>query len=343
MKKLLNYQKGVNLGGWLSQGSLEKEHLDSFILEKDIEKIASWGADHVRLPVDFENIETESGEEKAEGYVYIDNCISWCRKYGLNMILDLHKTCGYVFDNPEYSSDFFNDESLQDRFVNLWKRLSERYAKDSDIVMFDILNEVVDFKAAEKWNEIAVRCMKAIREFAPDAKLLFGGVGNNAVSAVKLLAPPIDENVVYSCHCYSPLIFTHQSAYWVNGMPTDFHIGYPKSYEEYAEKSESFFGNGASDVSKGEAPAKELGSEYFENIFKEAVDVAEARGVSLYCGEYGVIDRANPEDALRWFKDIHKAFEKYGMGRAVWSYKEMDFGLTDEHYDKVREEIIKLL
>lgn len=64
MKKLMNYQKGINLGGWLSQGSLEKEHLDTFILEDDIKRIASWGADHIRLPLDFEIIETYSGEEK---------------------------------------------------------------------------------------------------------------------------------------------------------------------------------------------------------------------------------------------------------------------------------------
>ncbi len=57
MKKLLGYQKGVNLGGWLSQGSLEKTHLDAFITEKDIEAIASLGCDYVRLPVDYENIE----------------------------------------------------------------------------------------------------------------------------------------------------------------------------------------------------------------------------------------------------------------------------------------------
>ena len=31
MIKLDGYIKGVNLGGWLSQGSLEVSHLDSFI------------------------------------------------------------------------------------------------------------------------------------------------------------------------------------------------------------------------------------------------------------------------------------------------------------------------
>ena len=51
MKTLDGFKKGVNLGGWLSQGPLDKEHLDTFITEKDIARIASWGLDHVRLPI----------------------------------------------------------------------------------------------------------------------------------------------------------------------------------------------------------------------------------------------------------------------------------------------------
>ena len=38
MKILEGFQKGVNLGGWLSQGSKEKKHLDTFILEEDIKR-----------------------------------------------------------------------------------------------------------------------------------------------------------------------------------------------------------------------------------------------------------------------------------------------------------------
>ena len=41
MKKLVGYMKGVNLGGWLSQGSLELSHIDTFIKEEDIKRIIS--------------------------------------------------------------------------------------------------------------------------------------------------------------------------------------------------------------------------------------------------------------------------------------------------------------
>ena len=78
-------------------------------------------------------------------------------------------------------------------------------------------------------------------------------------------------------------------------------------------------------------------------MFAEAIKVAEERNVPLYCGEYGVIDLASPEDTVKWFESIHTVFEAHNIGRACWSYKEMDFGLVDAHYDDVRKNLIKLL
>lgn len=343
MKKLIGFQKGVNLGGWLSQGKLDKKHLDTFITEDDISIIASWGCDHIRLPVDFENIENEDGLVKEQGYAYIDSCISWCRKNKLNMVLDLHKAYGYSFDNADYSHGFFDNKELQARFYQTWNRLSERYAKDSDIVMFEMLNEVTDYSVADKWNAIALRCIETIRKNAPIAKILYGGVGYSAVDAVKLLAMPADENIVYNVHCYSPTVFTHQTAQWCKGMPADFHIGYPETPEKYNEEimrlanaTQDCFVNESCLVSK-------TGVEYFEDLFREAITVAEERGTMLYCGEYGVIDKASVADTLRWYRDIHKFFENHGIGRAAWSYRRMDFGISDEHYKKIIGELITLL
>ena len=343
MKKLIGYQKGVNLGGWLSQGKFDKEHLDNFITEKDIEVIASWGCDHVRLPVDFENIENIDGTEKTAGYVYIDNCIEWCRKNNINVVLDLHKTFGYIFDDADYSADFFDSAKLQERFLKLWDKLSARYARNSDMMMFEMLNEVVRFDVADKWNDIALRCIAVIRKNAPTVKILLGGVDSSSVNTVKYLVNPVDENIVYNIHCYEPLIFTHQTAQWVPDMPSDFHIEYPGNIDDYNEAL-----NAISGVRKGvfydnNSEIKEFGQGFFEQIFKEAVEVAESRNVSLYCGEYGVIDQVPAVDTLRWYRDIHTAFEKYGIGRAAWTYKAMDFGLTDERLKDVIAQLTELL
>ncbi|MGM9585642.1 MAG: glycoside hydrolase family 5 protein [Faecousia sp.] len=343
MKKLAGYQKGVNLGGWLSQGKLDKEHLDTFITEKDIAVIASWGCDHVRLPVDFENVENPDGSENAAGYGYIDSCVAWCEKYNLNVVLDLHKTLGYIFDDADYSADFFDNAELQDRFLNLWDKLSARYAKHSDRMMFEMLNEVVRFDVADVWNELALRCITVIRKNAPTVRILFGGVGCSAVSAVKYLADPVDENIVYNIHCYEPMVFTHQTAQWVQGMPSDFHIAYPGSVEKYNEAMKRICGAREGVFHDTDAKVTELGTPFFEKLFQEAVAVCESKNVPLYCGEYGVIDQAPIADTLRWYRDIHDVFEKFGIGRAAWSYKQMDFGLSDDRLKAVLPQLTELL
>jgi Endoglucanase len=96
MRIFEGFQKGVNLGGWLSQFDIySKEHFDTFTVEDDIRKIAGYGFDHVRVPVDYIVLEDEDGNPKEEGFQYLENCRQWCCKYGLNMIIDLHECFGY--------------------------------------------------------------------------------------------------------------------------------------------------------------------------------------------------------------------------------------------------------
>ena len=101
MKQFVGYQKGINLGGWLSQCCHTKEHYDSFITEDDFKVISTWELDHLRIPVDYNLLETQDGQPLESGMQYLQMAVDWCGKYGLNMILDLHKTAGYSFDDGE--------------------------------------------------------------------------------------------------------------------------------------------------------------------------------------------------------------------------------------------------
>ncbi len=344
MIKLEGFIKGVNLGGWLSQGSLEISHLDSFIKEEDIKRIKEMGCDHLRLPVDFENIYDEKNQHDVEiGYKYIDLCIGWAKKYNLNVVLDLHKAPGYVFDDFEYSAGFFTNEKLMNLFLNIWDSLSKRYAKYSDMMMFEMLNEVTSFNVIKEWNDLALRCIKVIRKNAPKVKILYGGVGYSSVKAVKFIPAPYDENIVYNVHCYEPMAFSHQGAYWVDKMPLDFRIGYPVDEKKYKEITRIVQSIKEGTLGDYDNALKLLKDNFFDNLFKEAIEYAEKNNVALYCGEYGVIDRADPKSTLAWFKDINATFKRYGIGRAVWSYKKMDFGIIDDHYSEIFEELIKYL
>ena len=346
MRKFEGYQKGVNLGGWLSQCvSYDREHFDGFITKRDIEHIASLGVDHIRVPVDYDVFMKETAEGDVvnnEGMSHIDECIGWCRETGLNMVLDLHKAKGYIFDSQGIDDTdlFFEDEKLQETFYQTWEMFAQRYGRHKDMLAFELLNEVVNPDLEAKWNMIAQTAIKRIRNIVPDIYIIVGGVNYNNVFAVKGISVPIDEKIVFNFHCYEPLCFTHQKAYWVEGMTDDFDMTYPEDLEYLRKKSEEFskdhMGAVFNECLEKEGP-------FFDKLFESAVKVAEEKNVPLYCGEYGVIDRAPLPDTLRWMQDIHESFVRFGIGRALWTYRNKDFGLMDDHYASIRSEMIKVL
>ena len=342
MRRWKGYEHGVNFGGWLSQCDHTKERHDTFISEEDVKKVSEWGLDHVRVPVDYELVETPEGTYKEEGFAYIDNALAWTKKYGLNMVLDLHKTFGFSFDAGENESGFFENEDYQERFYRLWEEFARRYGNIGDRIAFELLNEVTDKEVCDIWNRISETCIERIRKIAPTVKILVGGYWNNSIESLKDLLPPHDENVVYNFHCYEPLIFTHQGAYWVPGMNPDVRISVNATYKEIAESTREHLSM-VSVSAESFDPNMPLGTEYFDKYFEEAVKLAEERNVPLYCGEYGVICIADAQETLKWFKLIGKSFNRFGIGRAAWSYKEMDFGLIDEHMKDVLDEVVKEL
>ena len=346
MKKFEGFMHGVNLGGWFSQCDYSEDRYDNFIKEEDFKVIAGWGLDHVRLPIDYELVEDNDGNPLEKGYERIAKAIEWCKANNLNMILDLHKTLGYSFDPGHKESGFFDNEELQERFYLLWENLAKRYATSFDDskneICFELLNEVTDQSYCKKWNTIARTCIERIRKIAPTIKILVGSYWNNSLAAVKDLDEPYDENIVYNFHCYEPLVFTHQGAYWIEKMPEDFRFPLKSKFSDYIKMTEEKCGQIGTTFTSF-APEAVPDVSYFETIFAEAVEVAEQRGVLLYCGEYGVIEKVSPEETIEWYKLISTVFDKHGIGRAAWSYKEMDFGIADSRWDGARKELLKYL
>ena len=347
MRVFEGFQKGVNLGGWISQfDAYDKAHFDSFITEEDIRDIAGLGFDHVRVPVDYILLEEEGGTPKEDGFSYLEQCRKWCETYGLRMLIDLHECYGYSFDPLKKDMDrerFFYDPVLQERFLNLWRRIAERFAPYPDQVAFEPLNEVVLQEVADAWNKVASSWIRMMRTIVPDSWLVVGGVCYSSVMTLPLLDIPLDPKIVYNFHCYEPIIFTHQGAYWVENMPQDFRIGYPEKLEAYQEADRRVK---LSDDLSGAIFRKDIhgvGTDFFEAIFAPAVQKAEKDNAPLYCGEYGVIDLADSQAALRWLKDIHAVMNRYGIGRALWTYKEKDFGFVGEKFAGIRQQFIEVL
>ena len=146
----MKLERGINLGGYLSQCVHSTEHYDAFIQEEDIRKIASMGFDHVRLAIDYEVLEDEYGRTREEGFAYVTRVVEWCKRQGLNIVLDLHKAYGYDFNNAgdKKKNILFTNKMVQKRFVKLWIKIAEHYANETHVA-FELLNEVVEQENAE--------------------------------------------------------------------------------------------------------------------------------------------------------------------------------------------------
>lgn len=343
------YMAGINLGGWISQYGDHgtKEHFDTFIQESDLEKIKDWGADHIRLPVDypvFWNPDTETGGEIiSDGFKYITWCIETCANIGLNVMLDLHAAPGFRFYDS--TSSLFTSAPLQDDFVYLWQTLAKALL-DYRNVRFDILNEV---RANDPlvWNNLAKRVVDTINEIDPERYILVGGLHYNSINELKRIERFNSDKVIYNFHFYLPMIFTHQKASW-NPDQALFNrqVTYPDSLDAfYAYKlmlEENPHINGESTEVPGlELGIKSLDKEMIRVLFQPALDFAKETGLPVYCGEYGVIDHADIDSRWRWTMDVANLCLEAGIGRAVWSYKGMNFSLVDELGEPLHEKLIE--
>ena len=180
MKRFEGFQKGVNLGGWISQfAKYDVEHFNTFITESDIKYIASLGFDHVRVPVDYNVLEDEGGNVIESGFGYLEHCREWCEKYNLNMLIDLHECYGYSFDPLKKDMDrrkFFYDEALQNRFFSLWRR-----DEGGKVYLVRIIADSSAAKAFLLEDKTFVQVAPAIL------------VGRAEVKIVELLVPLVDE------------------------------------------------------------------------------------------------------------------------------------------------------
>jgi hypothetical protein len=335
-----HFTKGVNLGGWLSQyAACDHEHFRTFITREDIDRIASWGLDHVRLPVDYPLFESDDapGIPNEEGFAYVDACLEWCADAGLAVVLDVHEAPGFTFRNDLEEGDvagntLFDDAAVQDRFVALWQMIARRYVDAPVPLILELLNEVT-LPDNSRWNPLAARTVEAIRAVAPDAVVMIGGTHNNAVSGLAGLVEIGGPGIVYTFHTYEPLYFTHQNAPWAAG-PREW--GQSPSYPGYLEGLADWLAVHPQHNQFAEDHVdRRMDRDLLADVVAPAVEFAARTGRELYCGEFGVAVWVEPASRRRWLADFYSLLREHGFGSAIWTYKAMDFGLVDLHGDVV--------
>jgi len=343
MEQFTGFQAGVNLGGWISQyGRYDHEHFKTFITQADIQRIASWGMDHVRLPFDYPVLEDDDApfQYKESGWGYLDSCLEWCEAAGLNLILDLHRAPGYAFYTLEENA-LFSDAQAQERFIQLWETIARRYRQRTKVkIVLELLNEMV-LPDSAPWNDLAHRTIQRIRAIDPERWIMYGGNHYNAASELKNIALVDDPHIVYTFHFYHPMPFTHQRAYWVPElMALNAHPPYPgmvPGEKDFLPAPPEF----ADKLQRGETRPMDVN--FVQDKLQPAVDFIQQTGLPLYCGEYGAIDHAEISSRLNWHREFVDLLRQHNIGRAVWSYKEMNFALVWANGDTVSEELVSIV
>lgn len=320
--------KGVNLSHWLSQ-DFGWEPKYTYIKESDIRFIDSVGFDHVRIPIDEQEIWDEQGKLIEPAVKHLLACLDWCLKYDLRAIVDLHIIRSHHFnaENEGGHNTLWNDTAAQQHFVNLWIELSGLLRQyPTSHVAYELLNEAVA-PTADDWNQLFNKALAAIRKLEPQRVIVVGSNMWQTVQNVPLLKlPENDTNLIISFHFYSPLMLTHYKASWTplkyfKGKVT--YPGYiisPDDLKNYSDTASE----GARNI------VQELAEPYNKDrmraMIKPALEFARSKNLPLYCGEFGCLPTVPREARLAYYRDLVGIFNEEGIAYANWEYKG-DFGI----------------
>lgn len=246
--------RGIGLGGWMLQegymlgttgpqheiearitelvGTEKKEEfydawLANHVRKIDIDSMAAWGYNLVRLPMHYKLFTPPIEEEPVageitwidRGFEMTDALVEWCKANNMYLILDLHAAPGGQGENADISDyddtkpSLWESEANQQKTVALWRKLAERYKDEPMVAGYDIINEpnwgfqnhesdpngCAETENTLLW-ELQQDITEAIREVDPNHIVIIEGNcwGNNYSGLPTLW----DDNIVISYHKY---------------------------------------------------------------------------------------------------------------------------------------------
>ena len=178
----------------------------NYVAQADIDKIAEWGFNHIRVPFHYKQFYDSTGTEVPMGYAIVDELISWCEPYNMYIILDMHCAPGAQNGGPISDSDgtarLWLEEGYKELTVQIWKEIATYYSDNTLIGGYDLINEPVlpGGVSLEEFKQLYVDITEAIREV--DNNHLIWIEGNWYGTDFAGLTPPWDDNMGYSFHKY---------------------------------------------------------------------------------------------------------------------------------------------
>ena len=189
--------------------------LANHVSKSDIDLLAEWGFNSVRLPMHYNLYTLPIEDEPVEGentwidkgFVLTDSLISWCAQNNIYVVLDMHATPGGqgydsgISDYDPTKPSLFESEANQEKLASLWKQLAIRYKDEPWVAGYDLINEPNwDLPGGTLLRTIYERVTDSIRTI--DTEHILFIEGNWFANDFTGLTPPWDDEIVYSPHKY---------------------------------------------------------------------------------------------------------------------------------------------
>ena len=309
-------RRGTNVSHWLSQSDQRGRQRTEGFTRRDVTHIAELGFDHVRIPVDEDQLWDDSGRPDAEALGLLDAALDWCASTGLRAVVDLHILRSHYFNDPGVPA-LWTDPAEAAKFGRLWGELSEHLgARSNDQVAYELLNEARAPDDAD-WNRVYPHAFEAIRSREPRRTIVLGSNYYNSPLHFDNLAIPPDENCILTFHFYDPFMITHYRASWTPTGQYDGPVHYP-GWSVAAEDFERLEGP----VREGVAACNMDGNpRTLAERIAQPLAARRRTELPLYCGEFGCIRNSPGPVRLAWYRDLGELFRQEQIAWANWDYR----------------------
>ena len=174
---------------------------DNYITHKDIAYIKEIGMNSVRVAIDYRLLTPERHPDVwlESGFERLDQLVEWCRQEGIYLILDLHAApggqTGENIDNGWGYPFLFTSEESQQRTIEVWKKLAQRYKDEPTVLAYDLLNESIPtFEGYDKLNKhlepLYKEITEAIRKIDPHHIIIVQGAQWSGKSGIVAIPKP---------------------------------------------------------------------------------------------------------------------------------------------------------
>ena len=317
--------RGTNISHWLSQSQARGDERRRWFTRANVEQISRWDFDHLRLPVDEEQLWATDGSREPEGFELLLEALDWCHQAGLRVVVDLHILRSHYFNDEDVPA-LYTDPAEGRRFAALWGDLSSALGSlPTDLVAYELLNQAVA-PTSHAWNVVWRLAYEVIRANEPDRTIVLGSNRFNQCQTFPKLSVPRDDNLMLTFHYYNPMFVTHYTApWWRQGGSYAGPIRYPG---RPIPDSQHIAVERLRDAGI-EHENRDFDCEVMITDMKVPLSIADAAGHPLYCGEFGCYEHTPPDIREAWYRDMARAFRELDIAWANWDYKG-NFGLIDD-------------